>query len=192
MFHYVKAAALLAAMLMIRGSASAQSSYTLTTNHFWVAGDNMRQIRESLRASRPFKEPFDALTSWDIRWNFKLVDDGGSCRCTAFSTKTTIAIFLPKWRIPANPVPETVSAWTNFFMTLAEHELGHAKFAIAATEQVQRAGSSISGAVDCAKLRADVNAAAQAVVNEFRRREHEYDERTQHGMANFTNAPPRQ
>jgi predicted secreted Zn-dependent protease len=191
MFRCVKAAVILAAMLMIRGNASAQSSYTLSTNYFWVAGDNMRQIRESLRASRPFKEPFDALTSWDIRWNFKLVDSDGSCRCTSFSTKTTITIFLPKWRIPANPLPETVAAWTNLFMTLAEHELGHARFAIDATEQVQRAGASISSGTDCAKLRADVNAAAQAVVNDYRRREREYDERTQHGTAGFTNAPPR-
>lgn len=191
MFRLARAIVLIVATLLFCGGVAAQSSYTLTTNYFWVAGDTMRQIRESLRVSRPFKEPFDALTSWDIRWNFKLANEGGSCRAVSFTTKTTIAIFLPKWRIPANPLPETVSAWTNFFLTLAEHEVGHAKFAIAATEEVQRAGASVSGPSDCGKLRADVNAAAQAVVNDYRRREREYDQRTQHGMANFTNAPPR-
>ena len=95
---------------------------------------------------------------------------------------------LPKWRIPANPLPETVSAWTNFFLNLADHELGHARFAMAATDAVQRSGSGITAAGDCSKLRSDLNAAAQRVVEEFRKREREYDERTNHGMG--TNAPP--
>ena len=191
MFLSARVASVSAAVLgLSMVPAMAQSTYTWTTNYFSVAGDTIRDIRESVRQSRPWKEPFDAITSWDVRWSFKVLSDANGCRCTSFTTTTTIISTLPKWRIPANPAPETIASWTNFFINLADHEVGHGRLAVAATEEVQRRCGSITSAADCARLRADLNATAQGVVNEFRRREKEYDERTRHGAATFTEAPP--
>lgn len=171
-------------------TADAQSAVSWTTNYFSVTGDTIREIRQSIRQTRPWKEDFDGITTWDVRWKFQMTSDANGCRCTSFATTTTITTSLPRWKVPANASPETIASWTSFFLNLAEHELGHARIAHAAAAEVQKRGSGVASAADCAALTAAINAAAEGAVSEFKRREKEYDERTHHGMASFTNAPP--
>ena len=72
-------------------------------------------------------------------------------------------------------------AWQRFYVGLAQHELGHAGFAFSAMAEMRKKVGALQ-AVSCSELRKTINDLANAVVNEYRKKEKEYDVRTRHGQ----------
>src|SRR4051812_44509699 len=52
------------------------------TNYYNVFGTNSSELRRSLEKARPWKDDYDARTSWQVSWNFSLTPVDESCRCT--------------------------------------------------------------------------------------------------------------
>jgi predicted secreted Zn-dependent protease len=161
--------------------AAAQPIVHWTTNFYSVTGANFREWRVSLRHARPWRDGFDADTRWNVRWNYRANPSPSGCTPTQVTTIVTIVTTLPRWVPPADAAPEVKEQWSRFFVTLAKHEEGHARFGISAAQQIDRELKSVSGAPDCATLRNTINGRAQAILDEHRKREVVYDRDTAHG-----------
>ena len=152
------------------------------TNCYTVTGATMHEIRQSMGRARPFPENFDGLTTWNVNWQFSSSETAEGCRCTSFSTKISITTFLPRWSPSAEASPRTKEQWTKFVNALADHELGHARIALAAAEEVRKQAVLITSAPSCQVLKEKLNSSAERVLDAHRQREKEYDRRTNHGV----------
>jgi len=185
--HHPSAGSLSTLFLMgcmaLAATAVAQDSVQWTTNYYPVTGASVREIRRSINEARPWKDrqSTDAMTKWQVNWHFTLSPSAGGCYCNTFSTTTTIAVTLPKWIVPTN-APESVKGiWARYFTALGKHEGGHGQIALSAAAELQKRSRTIGTLPDCETLKAKINGIGEQVVQDFQRRDKEYDERTRHG-----------
>jgi predicted secreted Zn-dependent protease len=177
---------LLAAWLATCCTATAADSipnYTWTTNYYSVTGATPREIRMSINQSRPWKTKmgWDGYTEWQVNWRFDVQQDTDGCRVTSFTPKAVIKTTLPRWVPPPNATPEAKESWRRFSTRLAQHEAGHAGFAFSAMAEMRKIVNGLQ-AISCQELRKTINQLANSVVDEYRRKEKEYDVRTRHGQ----------
>jgi len=164
-----------------------------TTNYYAVKGATLPELRQSIRENRPWKlkHDWDGMTDWQVKWQFTTVPTPGGCRCSVFTTQTTITITMPRWVAPTN-APETVKQiWQHYVTALGQHEAGHVAFALAAAAEVQKQAKEIGEGADCASLQKRINELAQQAVESHRQRDKEYDERTRHGATQGASLPGR-
>jgi predicted secreted Zn-dependent protease len=169
-------------ILLAAASAPADNLTRWTTNYYNVAGSTIRDIHRSLAQSRPWrdKSSTDGLTDWHVTWHFYVAASGDKCRCTSFSTTTTITMTLPRWIAATNTPPEIKTAWQRYATALGQHEAGHAQFALNAAAEMQKQGKNLE-MPNCDALRSQISSQCQAILDDFRNREKAYDERTKHG-----------
>ena len=180
----LRAAALALALFPL--AAAAQNSLVWTTNHwttnyYSVTGANFREIRQSIAASRPWPDGFDGDTRWTVEWKFKLAESAGGCACSSSGTATKIVTTLPRWKSPPDAPAAVREQWTRYITALTQHEVGHARIALAAATEVAKSIKAAGVQPDCDALEKDLNQRANRVVEDYRRREKEYDRRTEHG-----------
>lgn len=168
---------------MLPGLAIGQPAVLWSTNYYSVTGTTVREIHQSLRQNRPWKNTsqMDGLTRWRIEWNFSVSPSGNKCRLTSFNTRTTVAITLPRWTAPTNATEDVRSAWERFITALGKHEVGHGQIALAAAGEIQKRAKESEDA-DCAALKQRINGLCQGILEQYRSRDKEYDERTRHGV----------
>jgi predicted secreted Zn-dependent protease len=152
-----------------------------TTNYYSVTGANFREIRQSIAASRPWKDSFDGDTRWNITWNFTLARNANGCSCSSFRTTTKITTTMPRWTPPPNVAPEIKEYWTRYYTNLLQHEAGHARIGLAAAAEIRQRLGEIGTQLNCDEVKRIINQRANNVVDDYRNREKEYDRRTNHG-----------
>src|SRR5688572_5765820 len=166
------------------GRVLAQSNVVRKTNYYAMTGSSMRDIQQSLRQTRPWKDKsaHDGSTEWRIQWNAFVGRNGDLCYCSSFATTTIIMITLPRWIPPTNTPPTVRATWARYLAALEQHEAGHADIALAATAEMHKRIKEIGGESDCDALRTKVKNECQAILDSHRAREKEYDEQTRHGV----------
>ena len=174
----------LALLVFLPSLVHAQSSVVWKTNYYAVGGATLREIHESFRQARPWKNKssYDGQTDWRIDWRFQVTTVGQSCRCDSFTTQTAITITLPRWTAPTNAPPEVRNAWISFFTALSKHEAGHAQNAQAAVNEMHQRVNRLPTETDCTVLKKRIDETAGSVVAKFRRRDDEFDRQTGHGV----------
>jgi predicted secreted Zn-dependent protease len=181
-----------ALLLLTAFSATAQNSVQWKTNFYRVTGATLPEIHDSLRGARPWKDNArDGLTEWSIRWDFRTVVSAESCRLASFTTATTITITLPRWVAPTNASMDATHAWQRYIGALGKHEAGHGQIAVAAASELQRRFSAVSAEASCDVLQRKISHIGNATINEFRKRDDAYDERTEHGAKDGAFLPGR-
>ena len=163
--------------------AHAENIVQWTTNYYPVTGATLGEIRQSINQARPWKgrSSLDGLTEWQVNWQFDVSASATGCQWVSFNTKTTIKVTLPGWSPPTNTPPEVKEAWRRFFTALAQHEAGHAQIAQAAAKEVARRATQIGEATDCDSLKKTIHSVANQVIEDHRKQDKDYDERTEHG-----------
>jgi predicted secreted Zn-dependent protease len=169
-------------VLVAVAGARADNLTRWTTNYYNVAGSTIRDIHRSLAQSRPWrdKSSMDGQTDWRVTWSFYVASSGDKCRCTSFSTTTTITMTLPRWIAATNTPPEIKTAWQRYVTALGQHEAGHAQFALNAAAEMQKQCRNME-IPNCDVLRSQISSQCQSILDDFRNREKTYDERTKNG-----------
>ena len=183
----------LALTWLFPGSARAQNALRWTTNYYAVTGATLVAIRQSLRQSRPWKarSTLDGLTEWRIDWRFNVTPSDRGCRCSSFTTQTTITTTLPLWRAPTNVADGVKAAWDRYAAALGQHEASHAGYALLAVAELHKRVKRIEQDQDCIIMKKRINDAGQEVVAEYRRLDRDYDQRTRHGATEGAVLPAR-
>jgi predicted secreted Zn-dependent protease len=171
------------AFLILPLVSGAQSGVQWRTNYYSITGATLEELRQSLRASRPWKEnsPVDGMTDWRVDWHFSVVSAPSGCRCSSFRTQTTITITMPRWLAPTNAPKAVSEAWNRYLTALWQHEAGHAHFALAAAAELDKNIKELGGRPDCNELKTAINDLGRRVVESYRKRDQDYDQRTRHG-----------
>ena len=154
------------------------------TNYYAVTGGDLREIHQSFRASRPWRETeaHDGFTVWNVSWRFNTIYNGSLCRLTTFSTTTTINITLPRWVAPTNAADSLKAEWDRYIRALGQHEYGHAQLALMAAAEIQKRAREVTDDPSCDGLKQRVSSLCEGVLQKYKDLDTSYDQRTNHGM----------
>jgi predicted secreted Zn-dependent protease len=178
-------------LLGVAASAPGQNSIRWTTNHYAVTGATPREVRHSINQSRPWKGKIEAdgLTNWRLEWRFTVAPTADGCRVSSFSTATTIGVTLPRWAASTNAPEPLKQGWDHYITALGRHEAGHAQIALAAAAELEKRIKELREQPDCEGLKIRINVIGDAVVEDFRRKDQAYDERTRNGATQGATLP---
>lgn len=176
----------------IAADASAQDSLQLRTNYYTVMGATVPEIRRSLDQGRPQSAtgPHDGVTTWNITWQSSIRQRGGVSRLSAFTTRTTITITLPRWQAPTNAAPDVAKAWQDYWAALQTHEQGHVQLVRATVTELHQRVRAVPPGSDGEALRQQIEELAQGILATGTARHENYDRLTEHGKTQGARLSP--
>ena len=181
--------AFLASTFLLR--CYAQDAIQWTTNFYSIAGVTLAEMNQSIEQARSWKDKSTAhaQTEWRINWRFDVEGSSSGCRVKEFTTKTAITMTMPRWTTSAKASQEVKDAWVRYYKALQEHEIGHCRIALAASAELKKRINALPAESECKVLRQNIEDVCERVMDEFKKRDKEYDERTKHGETQGARLP---
>lgn len=150
-----------------------------------IAGATATELRRQMMQQSPVSDAegrsFDALTSWEVYWNFRYRRTGKGCAARSVNTRLNVVFTLPQWKIPRSASSELQTEWNDYIQALKLHEEGHKKNGVDAAEAVLRALHQLPEYPNCQQLEKAAKQTADQVIAIFNQRDVEYDRATAHG-----------
>jgi predicted secreted Zn-dependent protease len=188
---------LLAVLLLLPAAAAAQSDPDgrverhVEVRYYAVEGGTAAELARSLQTHGPSAEgaQFYGLTEWTLNARYTWVGQAKSCQAEDVVVRVNTTITLPRWDAPRGTPPELVAAWHRFVRALEAHEREHQRLAEEGAETLRWRLATLRLS-SCQGAQAQAQHTVSRVVDETNRRNRQYDERTQHGVAEGAAWPP--
>jgi predicted secreted Zn-dependent protease len=149
-----------------------------------VRGANILELRAGLLRSGVRMNDgvtYDALTSWDVYWEYDYDRSAGGCSVDEFRAVVDVTIRYPRWVSADNAPASLTDAWDAYLHSLIRHEQGHRDIAVAAADRLIRAVTALPPAAACADLDRSVGALGRSCMDRLRLDQQAYDAETGHG-----------
>ena len=95
------------------------------TEYYPVCGNTVEEIRSDMDMKSPVHVhgfPYDAHTSWTIKWDFRWRGSGGTCKITELKVKVTIQQILPRLIDSVERAESVQEIWNSYTIALLHHE----------------------------------------------------------------------
>lgn len=175
-------------------AAAPGDSQEWKTNYYSVTGATLGELHRSLDQNRPWKDATNNIhgwTDWRVTWRYKFAETDNGCRLENFSTRTVLTITLPRWIPPTNATRTLRDTWVRYITALQQHEFGHGRVALAAAAELHKRIKAIPQESTCDSLKQKINDTCERVIDEYKTRDRQYDERTNHGATQGARLPAR-
>jgi predicted secreted Zn-dependent protease len=154
------------------------------TSYYYVHGNSATVLAAQLDQNGPVDadgKRYPGKTRWDVQWKFNTDQAGETCSLKDVMVAVGIAQTLPRWG-GEDKGPATLKArWQKFAAALKRHEDGHLEFGRKAGAEIEQLLLAAKPGSNCEDLSRSVSAAADKVVEKYRRQDREYDKATDHG-----------
>lgn len=122
---------------------------------------------------------FHGYPAWDIRWKFWWNNSTvGLCEITSVTTSLSVKMTLPKL---TTGTPDAKNQFENYIRALVAHEQGHRKIGFDAASEADRLIAGLRPMTNCQDLEREANRTGNAVLDAAKRRDIEYDVKTNYG-----------
>ena len=165
-------------------ATDARARDTFRIEYFDVRGATAAQLRADLSRVGPVGETGlrgDGYTEYRIAWRFSMRSGNDECRAHDVQVDLDVRMLLPRWTPPPGVNAGLLRNWERFSEVLREHEDGHHRIAVAAAKEVRRKLGGRVKAGDCRTVEARMNETANDVLQEYRRKQAEFDRKTDYG-----------
>lgn len=149
-----------------------------TVQPYEVHGSTESELRAQLSAHGP--GGYDAFTKWYVRWNWP-GRGTANCRLQEADVSYEVSVTFPHWTPTEQATPELVAKWNGYLYALALHENGHVNHVVSQFPIVVAAINNST----CLSA----EAAAQAVLQQMRLFDSQYDANTDHGRTQGARFP---
>jgi predicted secreted Zn-dependent protease len=149
-----------------------------TPEFYDVGGSNADEIRVHMNARR--SGSYDAFTKWSVRWNWPGYGTA-NCRLQDAEVSYDITVTFPRWTPTEQATPELIATWNGYLHALALHESDHV------VNVVSHYPAVIAAIKNSTCLTAET--AAQAVLQQMRDFDWQYDADTDHGRTQGARFP---
>lgn len=124
---------------------------------------------------------YEAMHTWKLNRSFGVAQMGDRCILSTPTITVETDIMMPQWEPPAHASGQLVANWQHYTKALKQHEDGHRQISIEAGTQVLQRLRTLPNFATCAELRTEAKAVVAEILEQTRQRQHDYDEKTQHG-----------
>ena len=108
--------------------------------YFDVFGDNGRALWQQVRQKGPNGGNADAVTEWNMAWQFEKVTTGdGTCSTRNPKVTYTIKVIFPRWADPQRAPYALLKGWQDYINGIARHEQHHVNIVLENAGQVEQA-----------------------------------------------------
>lgn len=126
---------------------------------------------------------FDSVTNWKVKSDYGHKRAPESCATDSFIVTVEVVFHLPKWA-PTNDAPlSLVKKWDSYMENLMMHEQGHRDRAVEAATELTRSVAELPPAGTCTELDREVQKLYRARMEKLLKDQEEYDDITNHGIA---------
>ncbi len=189
--HHRSACSLIAGLMLPGNPAHADIQLDETYHYYDISGQSAAELRDSIDANRHLatgSSRFDAMTDWNIKWQYNYQQVGETCVITRVDITVEIDYRLPRWQgSERERNPRLAKAWQRYIEKLLAHEQMHGQIAIDAAAEIEDAIHSADNPPDrpppgsCEALEVDANANGMTIIEKVRARQAFFDLRTDHG-----------
>lgn len=166
--------------LAICGFANAKMTIETRSDFYEVSGNDAQALVSSMKQQRYLDHNF--FTKWHVYWDYEFLTKNEERLLQSFSTRVHILYTFPKWVRPKGANPKLANEWKRYMEATTVHERGHSALATsAAKEMVRLIKSKKWSAATRSELQASIDKECQAIVEQYKLREINYDKETDHG-----------
>lgn len=172
------------AVLLLASSVHAAPTVTEQDTFYDVHGATEMELRVQMRnfgISAKDGKSYDAHASCPVRWHFTYNRSGGLCSMTGVKTTVHCTYKYPRWVERPHVGPRLRQKWDEFISLLRGHEHGHRDISIEAANAIEQAILSMGPRSNCDELSKEANALGHRILEDSKRKQVEYDIRTDHG-----------
>jgi predicted secreted Zn-dependent protease len=161
------------------GGAQGSIEFEVPVRHYTVSAPNLQQAVRVIRASNP--GGFWGFARWKVGYKYQTDEKAGNCTIRQVTLRVQGDILMPDWVEERQATTQEQGAWRTMYASLKRHEDGHVQhgreFALLLKERLLGIGS-----VPCAELAERAGREYQMLYANLRKRDEDYDFRTEHGL----------
>jgi predicted secreted Zn-dependent protease len=146
-----------------------------------TSADELRTQLNKLGVKESDGKTYYGYTNWNVSWRYLSGSDRTNCRITSVQTTVRIKFTFPKWIDRSKAPDELRQKWDKYITALERHERRHRDIAAEAAVQIERAIAGMKPRGSCDGLKRDANAVGHLLVEDCKKRQSDYDARTNHG-----------
>lgn len=164
----------------------------LETVYYDVEGKTVAELAQALQARGPQTdgERFYGLTQWQLNAEYQWIETNAGCEIAAPVVRVAVTMTLPRWAPPRGTPAELVGAWNRFYRALEQHEHEHRRLAEEAADAIRWELATLR-LPSCAQAEARAQQRVADIVQDYNRRNAQYDAQTRHGITEGAVWPPR-
>ncbi|MGY8903921.1 MAG: DUF922 domain-containing protein [Burkholderiales bacterium] len=144
-----------------------------------VNGPNLAAAYLSMRANGP--GGFAGFARWTVDYQYESKSTASGCAISSLKVNIKSDILMPNWIEEKSASTADQTAWRAMYTNLKRHEDGHVQhgreFGLLLKERLLGLGTQ-----DCAQLQSLAQTEYQRLADNLRKRDEEYDRRTDHGL----------
>ncbi|MCH8620391.1 DUF922 domain-containing protein [Undibacterium sp. TS12] len=139
-------------------------------------------LAKAINAATPFNEgghKYHGYTKWHISWRYRFdTTASGSCKITSATVNLDATISLPEL---SSSDQSAKKQFDTYLPALKKHETGHYQISQEAAKKVERTLLAQPAMPNCELLKTTLNQRGEAVLDEARAQDRQYDASTSHG-----------
>jgi len=153
--------------------------FEVPTRHYQVSATSYQDAIRAMKATNP--GGFAGWARWKVDFHYSKDEQAGRCTIKSLVLKVHGDILMPQWVEEAQATAQEQTAWRTMYVNLKRHEDGHIQngreFAVLLKERLLGIG-----AVSCDALESRSHQEYAQLFANLRKRDQEYDFRTDHGL----------
>ncbi len=149
------------------------------TKYYDITGSTEEELRSQIAGLGP--EGYAGLTHAVYRWNIGFKQHNGVCAIDRVRIDTVITFTYPRWKDMSSD-QKLADDWNRGLVALEDHEKGHEEIDRKASQDIyDNLYLLLPAYPTCGELKLRADALAQAVLEEEKKNNKEYDRVTEHG-----------
>lgn len=181
---------IVALAFMVSGMVYAEPTTSTVFKYYDIfPASNAELNREMLKRS-PIKKngrTFKGHTHWKVNWHFKWQRRNGICRITKVNTTLSVTYTMPRIAEGYRVTQPVRRSFNSYFASLLKHEKNHMKSGLYAARDIEYALLNLGAFASCEQLDATANATGKRIIQQYNKRDREYDKKTDHGRTEGVN-----
>jgi predicted secreted Zn-dependent protease len=152
---------------------------SLDTKYYDISGSTEKELNAQIASLGP--NGYAAYTASSFNWSFDFKDHDGVCSINHVRIETLITFTYPRWKDTGSD-RKLVQGWYSDLAVLENHERGHEEIARKTSQDMyEYLHMLLPPYQSCTDLKHAANALAEAILEESRKKDLEYDRVTDHG-----------
>ena len=110
--------------------------------YYYIAGQTETELRQQMAANGikwDDGNTYDALTTWNVRWDYAYNCGSFGCIVDDFNASVAITFRYPSWQRNDAAPEDLATKWDSYMKNLILHENGHRDMAVQQTEELAAA-----------------------------------------------------
>lgn len=150
--------------------------------YYDVVGSSIADLRRQIKQNGTRwndGKTYAAVTSWDIKYGYDVVNEGGSCSVQSVKTDVEIVYHLP--RMISSSGLDLTGLWNGYLAHVKLHEYGHKDIAVKAAGEINEALASLPKFKSEQELEKEASRVADEKLQRMTKAQVAYDADTRHG-----------